>query len=530
MVNVMVEAPENSKQPVEELVIGMVGPVGANLSLVQEVIESEFGRLGYQAQKIRVSSLLHQLADYSYLEDASDGSEFERIKKHMEAGTGLRTKTKQGDVMAMLAISRIRQIRKESHGSEVPENERDTTPLNRTVYILRSLKHPDEIETLRDVYGSAFIVVSAYVPREERVSTLAEVLAASENDSDIEKYRASAEELINIDEQEEGQKLGQDVSDAFPLADFFVDARSKENLEVSIRRFLETLFGYPYHTPTRDEFGMYLAQAAAMRSSDLSRQVGAAITTKEGEVIALGANDIPKAYGGLYWCDDEGDSRDFRLGYDSNAKFKREIVAEIIGKLKSSDWLAGGKSSKSVQELADDLLSPDGANILGETQITNLLEFGRSVHAEMAALTDAAKRGIPVQGATLYTTTFPCHLCARHIISAGISRVVYVQPYPKSQTKRLYSDSVAIDPPAEVKGRIQFEPFVGVAPTRYRALFRHSGKRKDSSSGKTIEWTAASAVPNLRVFVTAYLLIEEKIVGDILPQLLSDNGIKFAES
>ncbi len=160
-------------------------------------------------------------------------------------------------------------------------------------------------------------MVSAYVPREERVSTLAEVLAASENDSDIEKYRASAEELINIDEQEEGQKLGQDVSDAFPLADFFVDARSKENLEVSIRRFLETLFGYPYHTPTRDEFGMYLAQAAAMRSSDLSRQVGAAITTNEGEVIALGANDIPKAYGGLYWCDDEEDSRDFRLNKSS---------------------------------------------------------------------------------------------------------------------------------------------------------------------------------------------------------------------
>ncbi len=218
------------------------------------------------------------------------------------------------------------------------------------------------------------------------------------------------------------------------------------------------------------------------------------------------------------------------LGYDSNAKFKREIVAEIIGKLKSSDWLEEGKSYKSVQELADDLLSPDGDNILGETQITNLLEFGRSVHAEMAALTDAAKRGIPVQGATLYTTTFPCHLCARHIISAGISRVVYVQPYPKSQTKRLYSDSVAIDPPAEVIGRIQFEPFVGVAPTRYRALFRHSGKRKDPSSGKTIEWTAASAVPNIRVFVTAYLLIEEKIVGDILPQLLLDSGIKFAES
>lgn len=520
---------ENPKVPVEELVVGIVGPVGANLSIVQEVIETEFRRVGYTAEKVRISSLLHQLADYAHLATIPHDSEFDRIRKHMEAGTGLRTKTEQGDVMAMLAISQIRQVRNEKHDAEVPEDERATTPLSRTVYILRSLKHPDEIRTLKDVYGSAFIVVSAYAPREERVSTLAEVLASSEQDSDIEKYRSKAEELIETDEQEEGQKLGQDVSDAFPLADLFVDARSKESIEKSLRRFIEALFGYLYHTPTRDEFGMYLAQAAAMRSSDLSRQVGAAITTEEGDVIALGTNDIPKAYGGLYWCGDEGDKRDFQLGYDSNVKFKKEIVSEIVGKLKSADWLAEDKSGKTPQELVDDLLDKEN-DVLGDAQITNLLEYGRSVHAEMAALTDAAKRGLPVQGATLYTTTFPCHLCARHIIAAGISRVVYVQPYPKSQTKRLYADSVAIDPIAEIKDRIHFEPFVGVAPKRYRNLFEYQGKRKDSSTGKTKEWIAGSSAPKIRIFVASYLLIEEMIVGELLPGLLSDCDIQFAKS
>ena len=521
---------EKSKKPVEELVVGIIGPVGVNLSVVEEVIEAEFRIVGYKAEKIGISSLLHQLENYSNLATTSHNSEFDRIKMHMKAGTELRTKTGQGDVMAMLAISRIRQIRTEKQSSEVPEDEKATTPLGRTVYILRSLKHPDEIKTLRDVYGSAFIVVSAYIPREERVSTLAEVLASSEHDSNVEKYRTKAEELIEIDEQEEGQKLGQDVSDAFPLSDLFVDGRSRENLETSIRRFIEALFGYLYHTPTRDEFGMYLAQAAAMRSSDLSRQVGAAITTKEGDVIALGTNDIPKAFGGLYWCGDKGDKRDFRLGYDSNVKFKNKIVVEIVGKLKSAGWLAEDKTSKITQDLADELLSHKGNDVLGDAQIINLLEYGRSVHAEMAALTDAAKRGLSVQDATLYTTTFPCHLCARHIIAAGISRVVYVQPYPKSQTKLLYADSVAIDPTAEIKDRIHFEPFVGIAPTKFRALFEYYGKRKYSSSGKTINWIAGSAVPNIWIFVAAYLLIEEKIVGDILPGLLSDCDIQYAKS
>jgi deoxycytidylate deaminase len=44
----------------------------------------------------------------------------------------------------------------------------------------------------------------------------------------------------------------------------------------------------------------------------------------------------------------------------------------------------------------------------------------------MSALLDADRRGVAVQGATLHTTTFPCHNCARHIVGAGIDRVVFI--------------------------------------------------------------------------------------------------------
>ena len=68
----------------------------------------------------------------------------------------------------------------------------------------------------------------------------------------------------------------------------------------------------------------------------------------------------------------------------------------------------------------------------------DLIEFSRTVHAEMAAIVDAARRGVSVQDCNLYTTTFPCHECAKHIVAAGIRRVVYIEPYPKSQALSLH--------------------------------------------------------------------------------------------
>jgi deoxycytidylate deaminase len=94
--------------------------------------------------------------------------------------------------------------------------------------------------------------------------------------------------------------LGQNVRGAFPLADNFVDARTTIEVQRSLERFVELIFGYPFHTPTRDEYGMYHATSAALRSADLSRQVGAVISNKEGDVVTVGCNEVPKPLGGLY--------------------------------------------------------------------------------------------------------------------------------------------------------------------------------------------------------------------------------------
>lgn len=64
-------------------------------------------------------------------------------------------------------------------------------------------------------------------------------------------------------------------------------------------------------------------------------------------------------------------------------------------------------------------------------------ELCRGLHAEMNALIQAASHGIRVEEATLYSTTFPCSLCAKMLINGGIRRIVAQSDYADSLAKEL---------------------------------------------------------------------------------------------
>jgi deoxycytidylate deaminase len=175
----------------------------------------------------------------------------------------------------------------------------------------------------------------------------------------------------------------------------------------------------------------------------------------------------------------ELDYRDYKIGQDAAAASKKEIVAELLTSLANSGWLTDEKRDLGEEDRADLALYADNNPPLAKTAVANLLEFGRIVHAEMAAICDAALRGISVKGATLFCTTFPCHMCARHIVAAGIARVVYIEPYPKSRAKKLYKRAIQVDHDSTADhDAVKFEAFVGVAPTRFLDLFEMV-QRKD---------------------------------------------------
>ncbi len=57
-------------------------------------------------------------------------------------------------------------------------------------------------------------------------------------------------------------------------------------------------------------------------------------------------------------------------------------------------------------------------------------ELCYAIHAEQNAIVQAAKLGVPIEGATIYCTHQPCSICSKLIINSGIVRIVYMNPYP----------------------------------------------------------------------------------------------------
>jgi deoxycytidylate deaminase len=295
-----------------------------------------------------------------------------------------------------------------------------------------------------------------------------------------------ADDLITRDENEP-PSLGQKFRDTFYLGDVFVEAGSEDvaTTKTETDRFLDLLFGTKIISPHRGEYGMFLAHAAALRSSSLARQVGAAILSSTGEVLTLGTNEVPRSGGGQYWEGEKPDARDHILRSDASDKLTADTVREILQNLEP-EWM-------ELTSVEQDSRISAALTKLKPTRVMNLTEFTRAVHAEMEALSSAARTGVSVRGATLYTTTFPCHGCAKHIVAAGIKRVVYVEPYPKSLAIELHDDSIAVEEQLEGDHpKVQFEPFVGVAPRRYGILFSTTTtegtriRRKDSA-GNVIE-------------------------------------------
>ena len=246
--------------------------------------------MDYDARTIHIVELLYDIAQWRTLpRDPHDI----RIESHQDAGDEFRRRMKHGGAMALLATAAISAERERLTGNAI-------RPVSRCAYILRSLKHPEEARTLRRIYGPAFFLVAAYSPHGRRVDRLAAKIARSRHAGQADAFREQAERLIQRDQAELGNSYGQNVSNLFPMADVFVNVEDPEGFRQATERFVDLVFGRPFVTPTRDEYAMFHARAAALRSADASRQVGAVIATVHGDVIAVGSNEVPKAGGGLY--------------------------------------------------------------------------------------------------------------------------------------------------------------------------------------------------------------------------------------
>lgn len=496
-----------------ELVVALCGPIGSPLHETALQVENALSEFGYLTEPIRLSELIRLNADFVEI-PIDTATRYSEIDTLIKAGDELRRRL-GNDVLAKMAIAKIRADRQKSYGEisdhadEMGKQPEKQIRAHRICHVINSVKNVDELKLLRLIYGEALIAVGVFSPVEIRKKNLERRESLSAND--IAK-------LIDTDSGEEFSH-GQSVRDTFPQCDFFLrvdkpitgptEHEAIGQVVEKLRRFFNLIFRTAVVSPTLEENAMYAAASAARNSACMSRQVGAAVTSKVGELLAIGWNDVPGSGGGLYgkrplFKITEEDRRDERCYAQSGAKChndieKRTIARKIVESLLNDSVLDPKDKEKAVQA------------IIKDSRVKDLIEFSRAVHAEMHAILGASRvAGDRIINGKVFVTTYPCHSCARHLVAAGISEIYYIEPYRKSLATRLHSDALteAIDGIG-----VKLMQFDGVAPRRFIDLFE-SGPRKSETGvlnlpGKT------EASPSTHVSLRAIPRLEEVVVAEI---------------
>ncbi|PKB16485.1 anti-phage dCTP deaminase [Flavobacterium sp. 5] len=490
----------------EELFLGICSPIG---SMKDEVIKSLTKILkdtyGYKVEILKLSDHIdtYKINNYQSIEEKT--KQFSDLMYKINEGNAIRKRYNNNSVLVELAIRDIYN----SRADEVTNIADDPTFLpkaedfksRRTCFIFNSIKNKEELLLLRQIYTDNFYQFSVFSPQKEREDNLANKNLAKDEIKNI----------IDIDEYDNNIN-GQNVRGTFTDGDFFLRVSEKniDKLDDKIKRYLHLIFESSIVTPTAEETAMYAAKSASGNSACLSRQVGAAITSKKGNLLSTGWNDVPKFGGNLYR---EGDKFDFRCnktGNCSNDEQKDLLVQSIIETLQEDSEL---KTIFFNDEGYTDMKKISTFNSkLRNSKIKDLIEFSRSVHAEMHAIISGSQiSGEKMINGKLFSTTYPCHNCARHIIVAGIKEVYYIEPYKKSLGITLHDDAITEDETSTDKVRILI--FDGVAPRKYLTFFTNFAERKQN--GKIILKDFKNIKPKIAKSLQALSTLETQAIHSL---------------
>jgi deoxycytidylate deaminase len=529
------QRPSEDRSPPEELHFALVRPLGTDIAKLIQHLRACLAIYGFQVEVVKLSQFIDHLAVGLPSRDRL----YEYYTTHMDAGDDLRRRL-GNEILAQHAIKHVYDL-KRSRAVDPP-----MSSIRGVAYVYDSLMHPSEVASLRQVYGPLAFVIAIHADEAIRKAALIQQLLSG-GTRDMSAAERQAVELLARDRGRASSSRGPaphrlSFERTFHFADVFLDGSDDrrdiaggESSDPVVQRFLRQLFSYPHGTPTNEENAMAMAFVAARRSGALSRQVGAAIVRADGTLVSLGCNEVPRFGGGVYTSDDPNNQNDVRytyradqfriiaddvIGADSNDLVKLEILEELLAR--SAE--AGLLSSEPTTDLrvAKLLATPE----LHDLQYFDIIAYGRTVHAEMDAVTTAARTGVTIAGCNLFVTTFPCHECARHIISTGLTEVVFIEPYPKSRVAQLHADSVQVQgsqTPAQSQ-RVIFRPFTGISPSRQMELYslgdrKHDDPREIGKYGRAMVWSANSSQP-----------LRRSIVGGPVTQSLRSPAISLGES
>lgn len=356
-----------------KIILGMTGPFGSGCSYIAKEI---LAKKGYKY--ISLSTILKK----EYGEDKTPTrTELQDFGNKLRAEQG-------ADILARKAYEEITKSADEK-------------------WIVDSIRNTHEIEFLKRAVGT-FYVIAAWADQETRWKRVEK------------KYKRDKVAFEDDDARDsrENFETGQQVTLCYQMADIIIingkDIKSTGSddfkaLEQKTERFIDIIEGRESFVPSEIETLMAMAYANSVRSSCSQRKVGALIIDDFGNVFSSGYNEVPTS--------ERSCRQEYGMCYRKylRKQFSDELT-EIIQDEETKDKVA--------------------AVVKGHFKA---LDYCRALHAEENAIVNMARLGGTknLDDATLYTTTYPCNMCANKIAQVGIRHMVYFEPYPQQEAKAI---------------------------------------------------------------------------------------------
>ncbi len=279
-----------------------------------------------------------------------------------------------------------------------------------TKFVIDSIRNTHEIEKLKKTFPQfyLFAIWASKDTRWERVQDRYDcVLPSFEKDDNRDK--------------DEKQENGQQITLCYQMADFIILNEEKihsqrsdtfKKLKAIVEKYIGLIEKTMVYEPNEEETLMAMAYANSMRSSCSQRKVGALIIDEYGNVFSSGYNEVPvlerscaSVYGMCY---------------------RKYLRKDIDDKIKD--------------ELLDETMAAKVSSIVKNN--SKMLDYCRALHAEENAIVNMARLSVSADysKATLFTTTYPCNLCANKIAQIGIKKIVYYEPYPQEEAKKTLAE------------------------------------------------------------------------------------------
>jgi deoxycytidylate deaminase len=305
--------------------------------------------------------------------------------------------------------------------------------------VIDGIRNLGEVRWLQHVLGDRFALFAVIAEPKER----------------YERRRNKAQSpqsfnTLDLRDQGEEEDYGQQVNRCVDFADVLIPNHTVDEFEIEsdlgskVRDYAALVEGETARYATDNEMLMNVAYSSSHGSKCLKRQVGAVIAIGN-EPLASGYNENPK---GLKPCIEQFEScyRDIVRHEQYEQLATSGAKCPFCGELMQHKLLPPWRCPSCNRKL-DDAFFPDRA-----------MKWCTALHAEERAIINAA--GKDLSKSTLYTTTFPCMLCAEKIIHAGIRKVVYVEAYPDIHAQVLF-----------VKAGVDTRRFEGIRSRNFERYF-----------------------------------------------------------